>query len=155
MEELWELRQALAAGDMQAALAIVDEMEEMSRDDKIQKIASYMRILLVHKIKQAVEGRSTKSWEVSIRHALLQIVAVNRRRKVGGTYLNEDELSALRAEAYGAALDWAFLKAHEGIYSAAELAAMHDRETLLDGLRALRGVFDRLATHSRGTKRGA
>jgi hypothetical protein len=35
MEELWELRQALEAGDMRAALAIVDEMEEMSRDDKI------------------------------------------------------------------------------------------------------------------------
>jgi hypothetical protein len=131
MEELWELRQALAAGDMQAALAIVDEMEEMSRDDKIQKIASYMRILLVHKIKQAVEGRSTKSWEVSIRHALRQIATVNKRRSAGGRYLNEDELSTLLAEVYDTALDWASLEAHEGIYSVEELAAMHDRETLL------------------------
>jgi hypothetical protein len=131
MEELWELRQALTAGDMRTALAIVDEMEGMSRDDKIQKIASYMRILLVHKIKQAVEGRSTKSWEVSIRHALWQIAAVNKRRQAGGTYLNEDDLSALLAETYDSALDWASLEAHEGIYSAAELAAMHNRETLL------------------------
>jgi DNA-binding transcriptional MocR family regulator len=30
-----------------------------------------------------------------------------------------------------------------------------DREALLDGLRTLRAVFDRLATHSRVTKRGA
>ena len=131
MEELWELRQALEAGDMRAALAIVDEMEGMSRDDKIQKIASYMRILLVHKIKQAVEGRSTKSWDVSIRHALRQMAAVNKRRQAGGVYLNEDDLSALLAETYDAALDWASLEAHEGIYSAAELAAMHDRATLL------------------------
>ena len=131
MEELWELRQALAAGDMQAALAIVDEMEEMSRDDKIQKIASYMRILLVHKIKQAVEGRSTKSWDVSIRHALRQIATVNKRRSAGGRYLNEDELATLLAEIYDTALDWASLEAHEGIYSVEELAAMHNRETLL------------------------
>jgi hypothetical protein len=131
MEELWELRQALEAGDLQAALAIVDEMEEMSRDDKIQKIASYMRILLVHKITQAVEGRSTKSWEVSIRHALRQIAMVNKRRRAGGGYLNEDELSALLTEVYDTALDWASLEAHEGIYSVEELAAMHDREALL------------------------
>ena len=43
MEELWAIRQALESGDLQTALALVDEMEEMSRDDKVQKIASYMR----------------------------------------------------------------------------------------------------------------
>jgi thioredoxin-like negative regulator of GroEL len=91
MEELWGLRKALEAGDVQAALTLVDEMEEMSRDDKVQKIASYMRVLLVHKIKQAVEGRSTKSSDVSIRHALRQIAAVNKRREAGGWYLNDDE----------------------------------------------------------------
>jgi hypothetical protein len=131
MEELWELRRALEAGDLQAALAIVDEMEEMRRDDKIQKIASYMRILLVHKITQAVEGRSTKSWDVSIRHALRQIAAVNKRRSAGGRYLNEDDLSTLLAEVYDTALDWTSLEAHERIYSVEELAAMHDRATLL------------------------
>lgn len=131
MEEIWALRQALEAGDLQTALAIVDEMEEMSRDDKVQKIASYMRVLLVHKIKQAVEGRSTKSWDVSIRHALRQIASVNKRRRAGGWYLNDDDLSSLLAEVYDAALDWASLEAHEGIYSADALLSMHDREAVL------------------------
>ncbi len=131
MEEIWALREALEAGDMQTALAIVDEMEEMSRDDKIQKIASYMRVLLVHKIKQAVEGRSTKSWEVSIRHAVRQIASVNKRRKAGGWYLNDNDLSALLAEVYDAALDWASLEAHEGIYSAEALLSMQDRDAVL------------------------
>jgi len=131
MEEIWELRQALKAGDLQTALAIVDEMEEMSRDDKVQKIASYMRVLLVHKIKQAVEGRSAKSWDVSIRHALRQIASVNKWRKAGGWYLNDDDLSSLLAEVYDAALDWASLEVHEGIYSAAALLSMHDREAVL------------------------
>jgi pentatricopeptide repeat protein len=35
MEELWELRRHIQAGDYEAALALLDEMEEMSRDDKI------------------------------------------------------------------------------------------------------------------------
>lgn len=131
MEEIWALRQALEAGDLQTALAIVDEMEEMSRDDKVQKIASYMRVLLVHKIKQAVEGRSTKSWDVSIRHALRQIASVNKRRRAGGWYLNDEDLSSLLAEVYDAALDWASLEAHEGIYSADALLSMHDREVVL------------------------
>ncbi len=131
MEELWELRQALEAGDMRAALAIVDEMDAMSRDDKIQKITSYMRVLLVHKIKQAVEDRSTKSWEVSIRQALRQIALVNKRREAGGWYLNDDDLAAFLTEVYESALDWASLEAHEGVYSTEELATMHDRETVL------------------------
>ncbi len=131
MEELWELRQALEAGDMRAALAIVDEMDAMSRDDKIQKIMSYMRVLLVHKIKQAVEDRSTKSWEVSIRQALRQIALVNKRREAGGWYLNDDDLTAFLTEVYESALDWASLEAHEGVYSTEELATMHDRETVL------------------------
>jgi hypothetical protein len=68
---------------------------------------------------------------VSIRHALRQIAMVNKRRRAGGRYLNDDDLSALLAEVYDTALDWTSLEAHEGIYSVEELAAMHDRETLL------------------------
>lgn len=141
MEELWEIRQALEAGDLQAALALVDEMDEMSRDDKVQKIASYMRVLLVHRIKQAVEGRSTKSWEVSIRHALRQIAGINKRRQAGGWYLSEENLAALLAETCEAALDWASLEVHEGIHSANELARMHDQEALLaDALTSIRAA---------------
>ena len=148
MEELWEIRQALEAGDLQAALALVDEMEEMSRDDKVQKIASYMRVLLVHRIKQAVEGRSTKSWDVSIRHALRQIAAVNKRRQAGGWYLSDANLAALLAEAYESALDWASLEVHEGIHSADELARLHDREALLaDALTMLRAAQQERESH--------
>jgi hypothetical protein len=48
MEELWELRGYIEAGNTAAALALLDEMEEMSRDDKAQKIKSFMRVLLTH-----------------------------------------------------------------------------------------------------------
>jgi len=40
MEELWELRRYIEAGDVEAALTLLDEMEEMSHDDKITRIRS-------------------------------------------------------------------------------------------------------------------
>ena len=80
MEELDELRQAIEAGDYDQALAILDALDAMSRDDKITKMMSYMRVLLVHLIKQAVEQRSTRSWEDSIAESLDRIVMLNKCR---------------------------------------------------------------------------
>src|SRR4030095_10320338 len=67
-------------------LGLIDEMDEMSRDDKINKITSYMRVLLIHLIKQVVEKRSTRSWEDSIEESLDSIAATNKRRSSGGYY---------------------------------------------------------------------
>ena len=93
MEELDELRQAIAAGDYDQALAILDELDAMSRDDKIIKVMSYMRVLLVHLIKQVAEQRSVRSWEDSIAESLDRIVMLNKRRKAGGYYLDEATLA--------------------------------------------------------------
>ena len=38
MEELWELRRYLEASDVAGALALLDEMEAMAKDDKIDRI---------------------------------------------------------------------------------------------------------------------
>ncbi|MCL6752972.1 hypothetical protein KBT16_19155 [Nostoc sp. CCCryo 231-06] len=48
MEELLELRQLLEQGKIHEALLLVDELEEMSLGDKINKIDSYGVILLIH-----------------------------------------------------------------------------------------------------------
>ena len=79
----------------------------------------------------ATSALTTKSWGVSIRHALRQIAAVNTRRKVRGWYVSEEELRTLLEGVYESALDWATLEAHEGIYSASELEARHERSQLL------------------------
>jgi len=50
MEELIELRSLVQRGDLQSALTLIDELEEMSKDDKINKIYSYAVILLLHLI---------------------------------------------------------------------------------------------------------
>lgn len=124
MEELYELRSYIEQGRYPEALVLLGEMEEMSRDDKINKISSFLEILLLHVIKQHAEKRTTRSWEVSINNALTQINRTNRRHKAGGTYLSEDELQIAIEEAYENALRLASLEAFEGRYDAVELAKM-------------------------------
>lgn len=127
MEELLTLKDLLLKGDVPAALAIVEELEEMSRDDKISTIGSYAIILLLHLIKQQVENRSTASWEVSIRNSIRAIQKKNKRRKAGGYYLTSEELRIALEEAYPDAIDRATLEVEEGRYLPEELEQLVNR----------------------------
>lgn len=51
MDELLELRRRVERQDYQGALSIINDLEEMSVEDKLNKIESYMVILLMHLIK--------------------------------------------------------------------------------------------------------
>lgn len=66
MEEILTLKSLILKGDMEGALTIVEELEEMSCDDKINAIESYAVILLLHLVKQQAEKRTTRSWDVSM-----------------------------------------------------------------------------------------
>ena len=132
MDELAELRMLLTEGRIEEALLLVDELDEMSREDKINKISSAMRLLLIHLIKQHAEQRSTRSWEVSLKEALRQISRTNTRRKAGGVYLTREELQAELADVYDLALERAALEDFGGIYSAEELATRVAREQVLE-----------------------
>ena len=130
MEELLMLRHYIEQKDYQNALDLVAELEEMSRDDKINKIYSYAVVLLLHLIKQAAEKRLTRSWDLSIRNAVRQIARVNKRRKSGGYYLSELILKEDIADAYLPALEQASLESFEGMYESDELDKMVDRYLL-------------------------
>lgn len=92
MEELLELRTLLINGNISDALLLVEEMTEMSKDDKLNKISSFAKILLLHLIKQQAENRTTRSRDASIENAVYEIQKTNRRRKAGGSYLTIEEL---------------------------------------------------------------
>lgn len=131
MEELMTLKELLYQGKIPEALELVEELEEMSKSDKLNKIFSYGIILLLHLIKQVAEKRTTKSWEASIRNAVKQIQRTNKRPKAKGTYLTEEELLETLEDAYDSALDRASLEAFEGIYEAEEIREMVNREKIL------------------------
>jgi hypothetical protein len=132
MEELLELKTLLLKGDIKGSLALVEELEEMCKSDIINDIISYAVILLLHLIKQQVENRTTRSWEVSIRNSVLKIQGLNKRRKAGGVYLPLEELRLALEEAYLQAINEASLEVEEGRYDAKELETLVNQEEVIN-----------------------
>jgi len=137
MEELLELKGFLLSGNISDALLIVEEMTEMSKDDKLNKIYSFAKILLMHLIKQRAENRTTRSWDLSIKNSVREIQRTNQRRKAKGSYCEPSELRETIADAYDIALDLAAAEAFEGRYEAEKLGAMVDREAIINQAIAL------------------
>ncbi|GBO56165.1 hypothetical protein APA_4495 [Pseudanabaena sp. lw0831] len=137
MEELLELKGFLLSGNISDALLLVEEMTEMSKDDKLNKISSFAKILLLHLIKRQAEGRTTRSWDASIENAVYEIQKTNRRRKAGGSYLTKEELREAISDAYRVAISGAAAEAFGGCYTVIQLAAMVDRETIINQAIAL------------------
>lgn len=131
MEELLTIKELLHQGNITEALLIVEELEEMSKSDKLNKIFSYGIILLLHLIKQSAENRTTRSWNLSIRNSVKQIQRTNYREKTKGTYMTETELVTTLEDAYDLALEKAALEAFEGQYEAEGLSQLVQREEII------------------------
>lgn len=131
MEELLTLKELLHQGKVSQALLIVEELEEMSKSDKLNKIFSYAIILLIHLIKQQAEKRLTRSWQLSIRNSVKQIQRTNKRHKAKGNYLTEEELEETVVDAYELAIERAALEAFEGRYETEEIAELVDRQQII------------------------
>ncbi len=130
MEEILELKELMLKQNYPAALNLIEEMEEMSREDKVNKIYSFIKILLMHLIKQEAEQRNTKSWRISIDNALDDIARTNKIRKARGYYLDEDDFRTAIQEAYPFALKNASLEAFGGIYEPEDLGEKVDAESI-------------------------
>ena len=126
MDELQQLRRKIENHDYQGALAIINELEEMSLEDKLNKIYSYMVVLLTHLIKQEAENRTTSSWERSIFNSVRYINKTNKRRRAGGYYASDEDLKKIIYEAYNHALKEASYEAFEGKLSPSEIGAKVD-----------------------------
>ncbi|GCA73875.1 hypothetical protein MiTe_00695 [Microcystis aeruginosa NIES-2520] len=131
MEELLELKALLLKGDIKGSLAIVEDLEDMSKNGIISTIRSYAVILLLHLIKQQAENRTTRSWDVSIRNSVREIQRQNKRRKAAGYYLSDEELTDTLNDAYLNALDAASLEVESGRYQSEQLEAIIDKNKLI------------------------
>ncbi len=80
MEEILELKDCLLNHQYERAMTIVEELELMGRQDKINNLESFLIILLIHLIKIQVEKRVTRSWRSSILNSLREI---QKRNKLG------------------------------------------------------------------------
>ena len=130
MEELAQLRQLLVTGKTVEAIALVDELEEMSKKAIIRNIESYLVLLLAHLIKHQAEQRMTNSWLASIVNSVVGIKKLNFRDK-NSYYLGESELHDYLEEAIELASLEAAKEAFGGIYSVDQLAARFERDRVM------------------------
>ncbi len=69
-QELIDLRNSILQGRYTDALALVDELEGMSKQAILGNIQSYLKILIIYLIKNQIEQQLTNSWSASIRNSI-------------------------------------------------------------------------------------
>jgi hypothetical protein len=128
MKEILELKQSLLSGNIDQALGIVEELEEVGRQSIIENLESFLVVLLIHLIKNQVEQRLTSSWKKSILNSL---VAIQKKNKLGkkAHYIYQDNWLGCIESNYPSALLNSSYEIRGGI-DYQELKTLVDREKL-------------------------
>ncbi len=119
MEEIVEVKKLLLQNDIQGALAIVEELEEMAKNHITNGIEQCAEVLLEHLIKRFIEKRTTKSWDIRIAVSALEIKRRNRKLNRIDNYLSQSELREALEEVFG------------GVLSEDQIDALVDRDALI------------------------
>ncbi len=131
-QELINLRDSILQGRYADALAIVDDLEGMSKKAIIRQIRSFLKILLIHLIKNQIEQRFTNSWIASIRNSIREIQDVNLKENKKSYYINQDEWeNFIEEEVIEDAIADASLEVMNGKYNQIQLADIIDRTDLM------------------------
>ncbi|MBS3025786.1 MAG: DUF29 family protein [Dolichospermum sp. DET50] len=126
-QELIDLRNSIVEQRYTDALAIVDELEGMSKQAILRNIQAFLRILLIHLIKNQIEQRLTNSWVASIRNSLIEIKKVNLKENKKSYYINQDEWDNWLEDEIELAIADASLEVLNGIYNEFQLAEIVNR----------------------------
>jgi hypothetical protein len=137
IQELIDLKQSILQGRYDDALAIVDEWELMSKEQILQKIESFLVRLLVHLIKNQVEGRLTNSWAASIRDSVLKIQRLNLKANKTSYYIDIDEWDGDLENAFKDAIFEASVEVKNGVYKPNQLYEIADKVWVLDAAKRL------------------
>ncbi|MBD2603355.1 DUF29 family protein [Scytonema hofmannii FACHB-248] len=131
-QELVDLKNSILEGRYADALMIVDELEGMSKQANLRQIKSFLRIMLIHFIKNQLEQRLTNSWAASIRNAIREIKSINIKDNKKSYYINQDEWSTfIEEEVIEDAIADASMEVLNGKYTRSQLSAILDRNQIL------------------------
>ncbi len=136
-QELIDLRTCIIEGRNHDALVIIDELDAMSKKDIIRKIKSYLTVMLIHLIKNKVEGRLTNSWAASIRNAILEIQDLNLKPNQTSYYIKEDEWGEENARVMEAAIRDASVEVLDGNCSPFQLKEMVETTQITENALSL------------------
>src|ERR671932_2739802 len=130
-QELIDLRISILEGRYADALAIVDELEGMSKQAILRNIDSFLVRMLVHLIKNQIEQRLTNSWVASISDSLRQIQKLNLKENKTSYYIKQDEWEPFLEEAIEAAIRPASVEVMDGAYNSFQLSELVDRTEII------------------------
>ena len=131
VQELIDLRNCILEGRNEDALFIVDELEGMSKQATLRNIRSFLRVLLIHLIKNQVEQRLTNSWANSIANAIREIKDLNLKDNKKSYYIGTDEWQLFLEDELEISIRFASREVLEGKLSRAQLAKRVDREQII------------------------
>ncbi|MEH2464634.1 DUF29 family protein [Nostoc sp.] len=130
-QELIDLRTCIQEGRYADALVIVDELEGMSKQAILRNIEAYLRILLIHLIKNQLEQRLTNSWVAFIRNSLIEIKKLNLKDNKKFYYINLNEWDTYIEDEIEVAVPDASVEVLNGIYNEFQLAEMVDKNQII------------------------
>ena len=130
-QELIDLRNSIVEQRYTDALAIVDELEGMSKQAILRNIQAFLRILLIHLIKNQIEQRLTNSWVASIRNSLIEIKKINLKENKKSYYINQSEWGSWLEDEIELAIADASLEVLNGIYNEFQLAEIVNRNEVI------------------------
>ena len=130
-QELIDLRNSIVEQRYSDALAIVDELEGMSKKAILRQIKSFLKVLLIHLIKNQIEKRLTNSWVASIRNSLIEIQDINLKENKKSYYINQDEWDSWLEDEIELSIADASLEVLNGIYNEFQLAEIVNRNEVI------------------------
>ncbi|NEO77990.1 DUF29 family protein [Moorena sp. SIO4G3] len=130
-QELIDLKTSIVEGRYADALAIVDELEGMSKQAILRNIDSFLVRLFIHLIKNQVEQRLTNSWAASIASSILEIKKLNLKDNKTSYYIKPDQWEARLEEALEAAIAPASLEVFNGELRRSQVSQRLDKPQLI------------------------
>ena len=131
-QELTDLRNSILEGRYDDALFIVDELESMSKQDKINKIKSYLVRIMVHLIKNQIEKRLNNFWVASISTSIVEIQTTNLKDNKTSYYINRGDWKPFLEKAVATAIRPAAVEVQGGKLKPAQVSAMIDKNQLIE-----------------------
>ncbi|MFN5987874.1 MAG: DUF29 family protein, partial [Dolichospermum sp.] len=130
-QELIDLRNSIVEQRYSDALAIVDELEGMSKQAILRNIQAFLRILLIHLIKNQIEDRLTNSWVASIRNSLIEIKKINLKENKKSYYINQNEWDSWLEDEIELAIADASLEVMSGKFKRQQISQMLNKPQLI------------------------
>lgn len=145
-QELTELRASILEGRYADALALVDELDGMSKKATLRAIKSFVIRMLIHLIKNQVEQRLNNSWAASIRDSLLEIQDLNLKENKTSYYIKSDEWEPMLEDTLEVAIRDASVEVLNGAYNPFQLSEMVNRtEVIITAQRLLALTYEHSA----------